>query len=94
LAAATAAQDEVDRVNRANVEKAIKDSSEKERIRILNRQVEMNKLLDMLNQQKQVRAREVLNMIALRGETKIGKQKISYLEKQEELDYDTIMNGW
>lgn len=54
----------------------------------------MNKLLEMLNQQKQVRAREVLNLIALRGVTKIGKQKISFIEKQEELDYDTIMNGW
>lgn len=51
-----------------------------------------NELMDQLNRQRQVRAREVLSELLSRGIKKVGKDKIQELDKREEdLDYDTIM---
>jgi hypothetical protein len=52
-----------------------------------------NELMDQLFQQRQIRAREVLQELNNRGIKKVGKDKIQELErKEEDLDYDTIMN--
>lgn len=51
-----------------------------------------NELMDQLNRQRQVRAREVLQELLTRGIKKVGKDKIQELDKREEdLDYDTVM---
>ena len=49
--------------------------------------------MDLLYYERQQRAREVLQELVSRGKTKVGKEKISDLErKEDDLDYDTIMN--
>jgi len=51
-----------------------------------------NELMDQLNRQRQVRAREVLHELLSRGIKKVGKEKIQELDRREDnLDYDTIM---
>ena len=50
-----------------------------------------NELLEKLNTERQNRAREVLQELQAKGIKKIKSDKISDLEKEEELNYDQIM---
>ena len=50
-----------------------------------------NELLEALNTERQFRAREVLQELQAKGIKKIKNDKITDLEKEEELNYDQIM---
>ena len=50
-----------------------------------------NELLEALNTERQFRAREVLQELQAKGIKKIKTDKITDLEKEEELNYDQIM---
>lgn len=50
-----------------------------------------NELLESLNIERQMRAREVLQELQVKGVKKIKGEKISEIEKEEELNYDSIM---
>ena len=50
-----------------------------------------NELLEALNTERQFRAREVLQEFQFKGIKKIKTDKITDLEKEEELNYDQIM---
>ena len=54
-------------------------------------QMKRNELLEALNTERQFRAREVLQELQAKGIKKIKTDKISDLEKEDELNYDQIM---
>ena len=47
-----------------------------------------NELVESLNLERQQRAREVLQELTVKGVRKIKGEKISEIEKQDELNYD------
>lgn len=51
-----------------------------------------NELIDQLNRQRQIRARDVLQELLSKGIKQVGKKQIVELQDQEEVDYDVIMN--
>ncbi len=51
-----------------------------------------NELLDQLELMRKIRAKEVLHELKQKGIKKISNQKVTEIEKQEEIDYDMIMN--
>lgn len=60
-----------------------KDKEDKER--------QKNKLLEELELMRKIRAQEVLQELKRKGIKKISNQKVSEIEKKEEVDYDMIM---
>ena len=49
-----------------------------------------------LHEQRQIRAKEVLQELKKKGITKVGREKISELESKEaaELDYESILSEY
>ena len=54
-------------------------------------QIKRNELVEELNMERQKSAREVLQELNTKGIKKIKGEKISEMEKEEELNYDQIM---
>lgn len=51
-----------------------------------------NELMDRLYIERQIRAREVLQELQTRGIKKVGKDRVTFLEQEKDLDYDAIMD--